>query len=76
MGPDGQGHHPGLLFIDSPGAEEVSEDDLNAMMTEIRSVCDETNNLQIFVSSARGATLASAVEENRRLWPNVDGYMF
>ena len=72
----GHGHHPGLLFIDSPGSEELSEDDLNAMMTEIRSVCDETKNLQIFVSSARGATLASAVDENRRLWPNDDGYMF
>lgn len=72
----GQGHHPGLLFIDSPGAEEVSDNDLNAVMSEIRTVCEDTGNLQIFVSSARGATVASAVSENRRRWPNDDGYMF
>jgi hypothetical protein len=72
----GQGHHPGLLFIDSPGAEELSEADLNAMMNEIRSVCDETNNLQIFVSSARGATFKSAVPKDRQLWPKVVGSMF
>lgn len=72
----GQGHHPGLLFIDSPGAEELSEADLNAMMNEIRSVCDETNNLQIFVSSARGATFKSAVPKGRQLWPKVLGSMF
>ncbi|WP_031364645.1 hypothetical protein [Caballeronia sordidicola] len=73
---NGQGHHPGLLFIDSPGAEEVSEDDLNAMMTEIRTVCDETRNLQIFVASARGATLTSAVSKERQIWPKPSGSMF
>lgn len=72
----GQGHHPGLLFIDSPGAEEVSEDDLNAVMNEIRTVCEETGNLQIFVASARGATLTSAVSKERQIWPNPSGSMF
>jgi len=72
----GRGHHPGLLFIDSPGAEEVSDNDLNAVMSEIRAVCEDTGNLQIFVSTARGTTVASAVAENRRRWPNDDGYMF
>lgn len=71
-----QGHHPGLLFIDSPGAEEVSDNDLNAMMTEIRNVCDEIGNLQIFVSTARGTLVASAVDKKRQRWPNHDGNMF
>ncbi|OYD77453.1 UNVERIFIED_ORG: hypothetical protein BDU10_2558 [Burkholderia sp. CF145] len=72
----GQGHHPGLLFIDSPGAEEVSDADLNAVMSEIQAVCDETENLQIFVSSARGPIVGGAVDEDRQRWPKADGYMF
>ncbi|WP_413657875.1 hypothetical protein [Paraburkholderia phenoliruptrix] len=72
----GQGHHPGLLFIDSPGAEELSETDLNAMMNEIRALCDETSNLQIFVSSARGGTFKDAVPKERQRWPKVVGSMF
>jgi hypothetical protein len=72
----GQGHHPGLLFIDSPGAEEVGDADLNAVMREIQAVCNETENLQIFVSSARGPIVGGAVDEDRQRWPKVDGYMF
>jgi hypothetical protein len=49
---------------------------LNAMMNEIRSVCDEMSNLQIFVSSARGATFKSAVPEGRQRWPKAVGSMF
>ncbi|OBR53105.1 hypothetical protein A6456_09070 [Paraburkholderia tropica] len=72
----GQGHHPGLLFIDSPGSEELSEGDLSAMMSEIRSLTDETQNLQIFVSSARGASLANVVSENQQIWPKSGAAMF
>ncbi|WP_234775313.1 hypothetical protein [Paraburkholderia tropica] len=72
----GQGHHPGLLFIDSPGSEELSEGDLSAMMSEIRSLTDETQNLQVFVSSARGASLANVVGENQQIWPKSGAAMF
>jgi hypothetical protein len=75
-GISGQGHHPGLLFIDSPGAEELSEVDLGAMMAEIRAVCDDTPNLQIFVSSARGGSLKSVVDIKRQRWPKPDAAMF
>ncbi|MBW9105817.1 hypothetical protein [Paraburkholderia phenoliruptrix] len=64
----GKGNHPGLLLIDSPGAEELSPADLTAMMTEISALCDETSNLQIFVSSARGATFQNTVRTVRQLW--------
>lgn len=75
-GRSGRGHHPGLLFIDSPGSEELSESDLSAMMGEIRALCAETNNLQIFVSSARGRSLAGVVGSNRQVWPKPSGAMF
>lgn len=28
----GVGRHPGLLFVDSPGSEEVQQDDLDTML--------------------------------------------
>ncbi|EDT42476.1 hypothetical protein [Burkholderia ambifaria] len=75
-GESGQGHHPGLLFIDSPGSEELSEADLGAMMSEIRSLAAETQNLQIFVSSARGASLAGVVSRDQQIWPKSGAAMF
>lgn len=57
----GYGNHPGLLFIDSPGSEELSDDDLVAMMREIGNVATETRNLQIFLASARGKLLQPTV---------------
>ncbi|MBR8158212.1 hypothetical protein KDX20_27680 [Burkholderia cenocepacia] len=72
----GKGNHPGLLLMDSPGAEELSPADLAAMMSEISSLCDETRNLQIFVSSARGATFQSTVKAGRQLWGTAAEPMF
>ncbi|KVC91082.1 hypothetical protein WI77_15085 [Burkholderia ubonensis] len=72
----GKGNHPGLLFMDSPGAEELSPDDLTAMMSEISSLCEETRNLQIFVSSARGGTFQSTVTTGRQLWGTATQPMF
>lgn len=75
-GGSGQGHHPGLLFIDSPGSEELSETDLSAMMSEICSLTAETQNLQIFVSSARGKSLSGAVSSDQQIWPKSGAAMF
>ncbi|KVD59097.1 hypothetical protein WI86_03240 [Burkholderia ubonensis] len=72
----GKGNHPGLLLMDSPGAEELSPSDLTAMLSEVSLLCDETSNLQIFVSSARGATFQSTVRAGRQLWGTATEPMF
>jgi hypothetical protein len=68
----GYGNHPGLLFIDSPGSEELSDEDLVAMIKEIGQVTNETRNLQIFLASARGDILAPAIAVGN-IRPPIDG---
>lgn len=72
----GFGHHPGLLFIDSPGSEELSDGDLLAMIKEIGLVAGETQNLQIFIVSARGDLLQSAFDAAKVRQPLDAGSMF
>jgi len=72
----GYGNHPGVLFIDSPGSEELSDDDLVAMVNEIRQVASETPNVQIFLASARGDLLRSAVLTKNIKQPADSGAMF
>jgi hypothetical protein len=72
----GFGHHPGVLFIDSPGGEELSDDDLLAMITEIGHVARETPGLQVFVASARGDLLGPALDPQKLKMPLETGAMF
>ena len=72
----GYGNHPGVLFIDSPGSEELSDDDLVAMMHEIRQVAGETRNVQIFLASARGELLRPVVSPANIKKPAESGAMF
>lgn len=54
----GVGRHPGLLIIDSPGAEETDDSNLEALLKELRSVADEVS-LQVFVSSAKASEVVT-----------------
>ncbi|MFZ2634225.1 MAG: hypothetical protein WA081_17565 [Desulfosalsimonadaceae bacterium] len=47
----GQGRHPGVLFFDSPKAEEITEADFQEIMLAITEMANEDNDLQIFVAS-------------------------
>ncbi len=55
----GLGRHPGLLIIDSPGAEEVSDIDLAALLGELQAIATETQGLQILVASANPSAIVS-----------------
>lgn len=72
----GIGHHPGLLFIDSPGGEELSDDDLHAMLYELGQVVDETDRLQIFVASSRGNHLHPVFRASNVIRPGANGTIF
>lgn len=54
----GVGRHPGLLFIDSPAAEEIPADDLETMLTAMKAAAEETN-MQIVVATTHGPMLSS-----------------
>ncbi|QBP77636.1 large ATP-binding protein [Herbaspirillum huttiense] len=64
----GVGRHPGLLLVDSPGAQEVSPDDLDQLVSGLAEVAKTLPYFQVFVAAA-GATsnaITKHVPLNRR----------
>lgn len=68
--------HPGLLVIDSPAAEEMSDANLDRMLTEIVTLADAQENLQVLIATQRSDAIAGVLPSNRirhvprdkRLW--------
>jgi hypothetical protein len=60
----GLGRHPGLLIIDSPGNEEVSDIDLSALLGELQLIARETPGLQIIVASANAPKIVAQLGED------------
>ncbi|WP_329448969.1 hypothetical protein OG906_42360 (plasmid) [Streptomyces sp. NBC_01426] len=66
----GVGRHPGLLIIDSPGAEEVDRGDLELMLEGLVQLTETAPRLQVVVATARGQEVASVIPEDQlRLAP-------
>lgn len=61
----GVGRHPGLLIIDSPGAEETSDSDLATLLAELKQIAGETPGLQILIASADAPAVLSALGKDR-----------
>lgn len=57
----GVGRHPGLLIIDSPGAEEVDSTDLRLMVQDLVTLTDMAPELQVIIATARGQDVASII---------------
>jgi hypothetical protein len=58
----GIGRHPGLLIIDSPGAEETDQPNLEAFLQELRSIADDEVGLQVFVSSSKAKEVTAVLK--------------
>jgi hypothetical protein len=68
----GVGRHPGLLMIDSPAAQEVSQADLEALVSGLQSVSKDIPHCQIFVAGRSSEAITDHVPPaNRR--EAVDG---
>ncbi len=73
---EGVGRHPGLILIDSLGAEEMAEDDLAQMLGALRALAEERDGPQVLIFSARGHELSRVLRpetvrtspSGRRLW--------
>lgn len=63
---DGVGRHPGLLFVDSPAAEEIPEADLRTMLRAMTTVAEKTD-LQIVVATTHGRMLRQVIPEEKLL---------
>lgn len=60
------GRHPGLLLIDSPGAQEVSDHDLNSLIEGLKQLTIELPFLQIIVASRASNVIINQIEEDHR----------
>ena len=63
---DGIGRHPGLLFIDSPAAEEVPETDLRTMLGAMIDIAKETT-MQIVVATTHASLLKEMLPQENTL---------
>jgi hypothetical protein len=59
----GVGRHPGLLFIDSPAAEEIPEANLETMLTELRQVAADSG-IQVFVATRYGNVVKKVLPDD------------
>lgn len=61
---DGIGLHPGLLIVDSPGAEEINDDDFDTMLQALRDEAAAAD-IQVFVGTCHTEQLVSLLGEER-----------
>lgn len=59
------GRHPGLLLVDSPGAEELAEDNLEDLIGELKAVAGELGHLQIFVAARASEPVLTHIDSQR-----------
>jgi hypothetical protein len=67
----GAGRHPGILFVDSPGAEEVETGSLAEMIAELERVAEDLG-LQVVIASARLDEVEAVLGEERLCVPPPD----
>lgn len=72
----GLGRHPGLLIVDSPAAEEVSPDDLTAVLSELQAISRETVGLQIIIGSANASAIVDQLGEQWCRSATGDDYLW
>ena len=61
----GVGRHPGLLLVDSPGAEEATPENADAMMTPLVEVATEIPELQIIIGTQSPQLLQALLDPSR-----------
>lgn len=67
------GRHPGLLVIDSPAAEEMTDENLGRMLAGLVGLGEELPQLQILLATTRHEVIAGALPDgNIRHVPEGD----
>ncbi|MGE4425803.1 MAG: hypothetical protein AB7G37_05040 [Solirubrobacteraceae bacterium] len=65
------GQHPGLILVDSPGAQEVGAGPLAEMLTALKEV-GEQQEIQVIVATARRDEAVATIGADRVRQPKVD----
>ncbi|MER7757682.1 hypothetical protein [Kitasatospora sp. NPDC097643] len=58
----GVGRHPGLLLLDSPGAQETINVDLAEVLSQLQGICEETPELQVITATANRDIATSVID--------------
>ncbi len=72
----GIGRHPGLLIIDSPGKEEVTKVNLEALLAELRKIAEEMDGLQIIVAGTDADEIVGVLGEKRCRIARAENYVW
>lgn len=60
----GVGRHPGLLFVDSPGSEEMDEDDFDTMLEALNEAAT-ASDIQVIVATRHVGALLELLDTDR-----------
>lgn len=70
------GRHPGLLLIDSPASQEVSDSDLNSLIEGLKKLSYELPFLQVIIASRASEVILNQIDENNRKYARNDDYLW
>lgn len=70
------GRHPGILLIDSPGAQEISDQDLESLIKGLKTLSSELSFLQIFIASRASKVILKHIDEKHRKYAKGNDYLW
>jgi len=70
------GRHPGILLIDSPGAQEVSDKDVNSLIEGLKKLTTELPFLQIIIASRATDVILNQIDKNHRKYAKGNDYLW
>lgn len=68
----GVGSHPGLIFLDSPGSDELTVEDEATLLRELDSLKVELPGLQVVIASAEPAAVVGNLPQES-IYASLDG---
>ncbi|WP_411902754.1 hypothetical protein [Methylorubrum thiocyanatum] len=70
------GRYPGMLVLDSPRSQEMTDDDFAALMASVQEVINETGDAQVIVGAATKPTLLGVVPGRQTLHAEGSRFLF
>jgi hypothetical protein len=72
----GYGRHPGLLVLDSPGAQEMTVEDFVALLANVQTTVAQINDIQIIVGAIARPELTAIVPSTHALLAKGEDSLF
>lgn len=72
----GYGRHPGFLVLDSPGGQEMIENDVASLLASVQETVNMTEGFQIIVGAVARPELANVVPRDQRRHAEGESFLF